>query len=78
MKPALRHIGAILAESDRASDTGFTPELRTALERGVARLGSGARLIVTTQPFESPRVRLLRRPKLTVQEPSLEGLVDGV
>ena len=51
--------------------TCFTPELRAALERGVARLRSGARLIVTTQPFESPRLTLLRREALPYGKGSL-------
>ena len=52
--------------------TCFTPELRAALERGVARLHAGARLIVTTQPFESPRLTLLRREALPYAKGSLQ------
>ena len=52
--------------------TCFTPELRAALERGVARLHVGARLIVTTQPFESPRLTLLRREALPYAKGSLQ------
>ena len=52
--------------------TCFTPELRAALERGVARLRVGARLIVTTQPFESPRLTLLRREALPYAKGSLQ------
>ena len=52
--------------------TCFTPELRAALERGVARLRVGARLIVTTLPFESPRLTLLRREALPYAKGSLQ------
>jgi hypothetical protein len=52
--------------------TCFTPELRAALERGVARMHAGARLIVTTQPFESPRLTLLRRGALPYGKGSLQ------
>ena len=52
--------------------TCFTPELRAALERGVARLRAGARLIVTTQPLESPRLALLRREALPYGKGSLQ------
>jgi hypothetical protein len=52
--------------------TCFTPELRAALERGVARMHAGARLIVTTQPFESPRLTLLRRGGLPYGKGSLQ------
>lgn len=51
--------------------TCFTPELRAALLRGVERMRDGARLIVTTQALESPRLTLLRRDSLPYAKGSL-------